>query len=27
LEQAAAPVLLVRRYPDTLERLDKVAAG
>jgi putative transcriptional regulator len=25
--QAAALVLLVRRYPDTLERLDKVAAG
>ena len=25
--QAAALVLLVRRYPDTLERLEKVAAG
>ena len=25
--QAAALVLLVRRYPDTLERLDRVAAG
>lgn len=25
--QAAALVLLVRRYPDTLERLDMVAAG
>jgi putative transcriptional regulator len=25
--QAAALVLLVRRYPDTMERLDKVAAG
>jgi putative transcriptional regulator len=25
--QAAALVLLVRRYPDTLQRLDKVAAG
>ena len=25
--QAAALVLLVRRYPDTLERLGKVAAG
>jgi len=25
--QAAALVLLVRRYPDTLERLEKVASG
>ena len=25
--QAAALVLLVRKYPDTLERLEKVAAG
>src|SRR5258706_4648791 len=25
--QAAALVMLVRRYPDTLERLEKVAAG
>jgi len=25
--QAAALVLLVRRYPDTLERLERVAAG
>jgi putative transcriptional regulator len=25
--QAAALVLLVRKYPDTLERLDRVAAG
>jgi putative transcriptional regulator len=25
--QAAALVLLVRRYPDTLERLEKLAAG
>ncbi len=25
--QAAALVLLVRRYPDTLERLEKVARG
>jgi putative transcriptional regulator len=25
--QAAALVLLVRKYPDTLQRLDKVAAG
>jgi putative transcriptional regulator len=25
--QAAAPVLLVRRYPDTLQRLEKIAAG
>ena len=25
--QAVALVLLVRRYPDTLERLEKVAAG
>jgi putative transcriptional regulator len=25
--QAAALVLLVRRYPDTLERLEQVAAG
>jgi putative transcriptional regulator len=25
--QAAALVLLVRRFPDTLERLDKLAAG
>jgi len=25
--QEAALVLLVRRYPDTLERLEKVAAG
>ena len=25
--QAAALVLLVRRYPETLERLEKVAAG
>jgi putative transcriptional regulator len=25
--QAAALVLLVRRYPDTLERLEKVATG
>jgi putative transcriptional regulator len=25
--QAAALVLLVRRYPDTLQRLDKLAAG
>ena|SRR5436853_2283532 len=25
--QAAALVLLVRKYPDTLKRLDKVAAG
>jgi putative transcriptional regulator len=25
--QAAALVLLVRRYPDTLQRLEKVAAG
>jgi putative transcriptional regulator len=25
--QAAALVLLVRRYPDTLERLDRVALG
>lgn len=25
--QAAALVLLVRKYPDTLRRLDKVAAG
>jgi putative transcriptional regulator len=25
--QAAALVLLVRRYPDTLERLEKVTAG
>ena len=25
--QAAALVLLVRQYPDTLERLEKVAAG
>ncbi len=25
--QAAALVLLVRRYPDTLERLDELAAG
>lgn len=26
-EQAAALVLLARKYPDTLERLEKVAAG
>ncbi len=26
-DQAAALVLLVRRYPDTLERLEKLAAG
>jgi putative transcriptional regulator len=26
-EQAAALVLLVRRFPDTLERLEKLAAG
>jgi putative transcriptional regulator len=25
--QAAALVLLVRKYPDTLERLDQVAVG
>jgi putative transcriptional regulator len=25
--QAAALLLLVRRYPDTLERLEKLAAG
>jgi len=25
--QAAAVVLLVRRYPDTLQRLEKLAAG
>ncbi len=25
--QAAALVLLARKYPDTLERLEKVAAG
>ena len=25
--QAAALVLLVRRYPDTLERLERLAAG
>ncbi len=25
--QAAAVVLLVRKYPDTLDRLDRVAAG